>query len=212
MVLPRPQVILIDYLGTITVPVLEAARSAVEGLGLSPADASQAFSSLRGYWDADDSVMHQAERGEVSTEVFVDWMESNLAGSSQLFSPEPPSILRAPERPEMRRLLEELAAEDEFVMLATNNLAHFQDYLAASYLDTGLVNAVINSAMVGSRKPENDFWQLCVDTAEVDHDEIVLLDDSTANITAAREFGFQTIEVGEDAGAAIDQLRARMRT
>ncbi len=211
MVLRRPRVILVDYLGTMTIPMLDAARWAVDGLGLGPDQASNALDGLAEYLGRDDTLLHQAERGQVSTEELLDWVDAEHSSLSPLLSPEPPSVLRAPERPEMRQLLVDLAEADEFVMLATNSLEYFQDYLATTYLDTGLVNAVVNSALVGTRKPEREFWQLCVDVAEVDNDEVVLLDDQRSNIESAAEFGMQTIEVGVDALAAIDQLWARLR-
>jgi putative hydrolase of the HAD superfamily len=77
------------------------------------------------------------------------------------------------------------------VLLATN-----QEHLRARFLmeDLGLgahVDGIVYSAALGHRKPEPEFYRLATQRAGVSPGEIVLIDDNSGNVGAARAAGWQ---------------------
>jgi putative hydrolase of the HAD superfamily len=70
---------------------------------------------------------------------------------------------------------------------------------------TGVVDAVVESARVGFRKPEPAFYEHALELLGVGADETVLLDDLGVNLKPARAMGMTTIKV-VDADAAMDEL------
>ncbi len=201
-------VVLVDWAGTLTVPMSEMVQLAVNHLQFTDEQLGLAFAGLTDYLIGSDSIVHRAERGEIPDSEMLAWLEEQAPGSSRLFNPDEPSIINAPDRPEMIELLWWLQDFDVTVMLATNNFVSSQEMLASRYLDPGLVHAVINSALVGARKPEPEFWQIVLDATMASPSEIVLLDDNAGNLAAAAALGMHTILVGDDALPAIDELKA----
>ncbi len=202
------EVVLIDWAGTITVPMGEMVRLAAEHLQFSDEDLGKAMAGLLSYFGDEDSILHKAERGEVPDSDLLAWMEEQAPGAGRLFATDEPSFLNAPDRPEMIELLWWLQDIDVAVMLATNNFVSAQDMLADRYLTSGLVHAIVNSALIGARKPEPEFWDIVLDAVEVEPHQVVLLDDNATNLESAAALGMRTIAVGEDASVAIAELKA----
>jgi len=202
------KVVLIDWAGTLTIPMTDMVRLAATQLDLPNDDLAKILMALSDYFTSDDSLFHRAERGEVADEELFSWLEAQVPGASRLFETDEPSLLTAPDRPEMIDLLWWLQDLDVSVLLATNNLLSAQDVLASRYLDSGLVHAIVNSALVGARKPEPEFWGIVLEATMVEPSEMVLLDDNTTNIESAAALGIQTVLVGNDSALAVAQLKA----
>lgn len=201
--------VLIDWAGTVTVPMHEMLIGAARELGMSDEQIGEAFSGLAEYFTSTDSPIHQAEKGEIDDDELADFIDSKVAGSSRLLlDPAGPSFLNGADRPEMLSLLEDLRDADLTVVLATNNFRVAQELLARRYLDAGLVSAVVNSAMVGARKPEPRFYGIALEAADADPAETVFLDDQEVNLGPASDLGMRTILVGADPASAIAEARA----
>lgn len=79
------------------------------------------------------------------------------------------------------------------IYLATN-----QEHQRASYLMTTMglgphVDGILYSADIGHRKPTVDFYRLATEHAGVPAAQIVLVDDTLANVEAARQFGWRAV-------------------
>ncbi len=202
------EAVLIDWAGTVTVPMREMMMTAVAKANVSKEILTKAFGSFQDYVGGGDSLFHQAERGEIGDDELLDHFNTVAPGSGVLFDIQSPaSFLHAPDRPEMITFLEELVNEDITVFLATNNFQSAQELLASRYLDTGLVAAIVNSALVGARKPEDAYFALCLDALDCAGPNVLLLDDQAPNLAAAKGFGIQTILVEDNAEPAIQQAR-----
>ena len=59
----------------------------------------------------------------------------------------------------------------------------------------GYFDAVIESSVVGCRKPEPDFYRVALERVGVSPDQVVFLDDLGINLRPAREMGMTTIKV-----------------
>jgi putative hydrolase of the HAD superfamily len=86
-------------------------------------------------------------------------------------------------------------------MTASSGHSDFDDVLA-------LFDVIVESSVVGVRKPQREFYELACERAGVSPDRVVFLDDLGVNLKPAREMGMATIKVGSDYGAAIDELAA----
>lgn len=199
--------IIIDWAGTITVPLLEVVMQAANEIGFTAEDLTKAFSGLSGYFNDPDSIFHRAEQGLVSDDELRAHLDGIAEGAGSLFEADPPSIFHAEDRPEMIELLESLSDSDTLVVLATNNFATGQDILASRYLDAGLVQAIVNSALVGMRKPNPKFYSLILETFELDPATTLVVDDLDNNLDVARDLGMRTVLVGTDTPAAVAEIR-----
>ncbi len=202
--------VILDWAGTVTVSMLDMILSITTELGFGPEDLTRALEGLSGYLNDPDSVFHRAERGEVDDDELRAHLDGFAEGAGRIFDTEPPSIFHAADRPEMIELLTDLAETDILVVLATNNFATGQDVLASRYLESGLVAAIVNSALVGMRKPDPAYFRLIVDTFDLDPSATLVIDDQDRNLEVARDLGMGTVLVGTDTAAAVAEIRRRL--
>ena len=201
------EAVLIDWAGTITAPLAEIGMDLVDSLDLGTEATTAVLSELATYLDHEDNIFHRAERGDVDDDDLRAHLDAVAPGAGEAIGGGPPSLAHAPARPEMLDLLAELADAGVFVVLATNNFRSSQETLAATYLDTGLASALVNSAMVGIRKPDPAFFELCLELCAVTPDEVLLVDDHDDNLAAAAALGIRCVKVGPDPTAAIAEVR-----
>lgn len=100
----------------------------------------------------------------------------------------------------------ELAAGPIVLGLLTNLNLDFRPTLEAE-LDLSQFDAVVDSAVEGTRKPEPKIYSLVEERLGVDGSQIVYLDDFDHNLGPAEARGWTTIHV-TDPDAAIDELTA----
>lgn len=210
---PALDAVFIDWAGTITRPMIEIFRGAIAGAELGEDATNAVIAGLSSYLTEDDSPMHQAERGEIDDDEMFDWMDARLPEghpptAERVFAgPDPWSFLNAPDRPEMAELLDDLVDTDVFVAITTNNFVSGQERLASRYLATLRAGAIVNSALVGLRKPDPDYFELVLETFDLDPGRVLVLDDNQANLDVAAELGMLTEFVGDDATEAIVRTR-----
>lgn len=202
------ELVLMDWAGTVTVPMSQMMRDAVDHLGWSDDEMGKALAGLTDYFTSDDSMVHRAERGQIEDRELLVWLDEQYPGASALFDLDDPSFINAADRPEMIDAMWWLQDQDIEVWLATNNFATAQEMLAGRYLDSGLVNAIVNSALIRARKPDPAFWDVVLEASGLQPDQILLVDDNVGNLDAATALGMATILVGDDAGPAIAELKA----
>ncbi|MGA2522274.1 MAG: HAD-IA family hydrolase, partial [Acidimicrobiales bacterium] len=70
-----------------------------------------------------------------------------------------------------------------------------------------LFDAVVESSVVGVRKPDERFYLLACELLDITPDQAVFLDDLGVNLKPARALGMRTIKV-TDPGRALDELAA----
>jgi len=111
-------------------------------------------------------------------------------------------------RPEMLAVVEALRPHYKLAAI-TNNVARDEDATRrTSGLDAHrLFEVVVESAIVGARKPEPRIFQVACERLGVEPRESVFLDDLGANLKGARALGMQTIKVDHTL-SAIDELEA----
>jgi len=87
------------------------------------------------------------------------------------------------------------------LVLVTNNVQPLAQRAESAWLFE-LFDDVVESCVVGLRKPEPKFYELALERAGVDAAEVVMLDDLGINLKPARQLGMHTIKVTDPAVAA----------
>lgn len=90
--------------------------------------------------------------------------------------------------------------------LLTNNVRRAPDDPRADAL-FALFDVVVESSVVGVRKPEQRFYELACEQLAISPTEAVFLDDLGINLKPARAMGMTTIKVGDPA-VALAELEA----
>lgn len=159
--------------------------------------------------EADAHPWHALERGQISLDAFIAYMESAVPGSGVLFDvASPMNAMAVLELLEDRvELVRSLSSRDYKVALVTNNVAEWQP-LWQPRLPPGLFPVVIDSSAVGFRKPEAGIYRAALDAVGVSANAAVFIDDFEWNLVGAAEVGMQTVHCtpGLDLAMALEAL------
>ena len=161
--------------------------------------------------DPDTNAWARLERNEVGLDEFVAAFEAEGASLGlQVDGWKVLACLRGTVRPEMRVAVER-CSEVFTTGLLTNNFVSWSDAAGADAPDADLAavlscfDAVVESSVVGVRKPERRFYELALERLGVAAEESVFLDDLGVNLKPARAMGMRTIKV-TDPAAALSEL------
>jgi acyl-CoA dehydrogenase family protein 10 len=159
------------------------------------------------------------ERGEVSLEEFLPLFRKELADDGvalnkdlgQLFAAMEEGF--APPRPEMLLAIQSLKAEGIQTAALTNNWRRDsgETLLPALSPTMKLFDVVVESALVGKRKPDPAIYKMVLEKSKVkDPSQVVMLDDLGVNLKAAAALGMDTIKVEDDYMAALTKLESKV--
>jgi putative hydrolase of the HAD superfamily len=159
--------------------------------------------------NSDTNAWARHERNELTFDQFCDAYEAEaLATGHRIDAREVIGCLSGDIRHEMveaiRRCHERLRTG-----LITNNMSPMAENDGSGGLSFihDLFDVIIESSIVGVRKPDQRIYELTCDALGVAPDEIVFLDDLGVNLKPAAQMGMTTIKV-VDAAKAIAELEA----
>ena len=160
--------------------------------------------------NSDTNAWARFERGELTREEFVTAFEAEaLAAGHRLDGHRVLESLRGDLRPVMMQALQRLNTESIPTAAVTNNVAP----MATGDRDVSellaLFDVVVESSVVGVRKPEEAFYRIALDALGVDARHCVYLDDLGVNLKPARAMGMTTIKV-VDADTAVSELEQHL--
>lgn len=198
-----PRAVLFDFGGVILSSPFDAFADYERRAGL-PAD----FIRLVNSTNPDQNAWARLERNEIALDEFVAAFEAEarelghgLDGYDVL------ACLQGEVRPRMVSAVR-ACHERGLTALLTNNIVsgspHWSSGGSFAHL-LPLFDAVVESSVVGFRKPERRFYEMALETLGVAASDAVFLDDLGVNLKPAREMGMRTIKVG-DPDAAIAEL------
>ena len=186
----------------------------------SPFDAFARFENERGLppgflrtinaTNPDTNAWAHLERGEIELERFYELfaMEARALGH-EVDAKTVLSLIEGQVRPSMVAALRSVGARYKIACL-TNNIrraAPSAERSAAIADIMALFDIVVESSLVGVRKPGPKFYRFACDSLEVAPEETVFLDDLGINLKPARAMGIRTIKV-TDPERALDELEA----
>jgi putative hydrolase of the HAD superfamily len=162
----------------------------------------------------DDNAWARVERGDIDADGFVALFEQEAAAAGVdlpardvLDIVTGASSARHVARPVMLQLLADLRAHGLRLALITNNIRPLRESADVDWVfDT--FDVVVESSLVGTRKPEPAIYRLALDPLGVEPERAVMLDDLGVNLKPARALGMATIKVldAEQGAADLRQL------
>lgn len=193
--------VLFDFGGVISSSPFEAFAHLETERGL-PADFIRTVNAT----DPDTNAWAKLERGEVDLDTFGSlWSEEARALGHELDGRLVLERLAGEIRPEMVDAIRACRTKYKTACL-TNNFtraeAMLSDEVAAVY---GLFDAILESRVLGVRKPDPRFYEFACEALDVEPDECVFLDDLGVNLKPARALGMHTIKV-TDPEVALTEL------
>jgi glucose-1-phosphatase len=142
-----------------------------------------------------DDLAYRYERGQVTTDdLFAVARDKGGIGCTRaefvdafcdIFWPNPP----------MADLIPRLKANGYRLVLASNtNVAHYEHFRDQFRDVLSHFDAIVVSHEAGARKPELGFFAYAHELADCQKSECLFVDDLLANVTAARQFGWHSIQ------------------
>ena len=155
----------------------------------------------------DDNAWARLERGEIALDAFGElWAaEARALGGHEIDGRLVLERLAGEIRPQMVEAVRRCGTVYKTACLTNNFVraeAELSNEVAAVY---ALFDAVLESRVVGVRKPDPRFYELACETLGVAPDESVFLDDLGVNLKPARALGMHTIKV-LDPDEALSEL------
>jgi putative hydrolase of the HAD superfamily len=195
--------VLFDFGGVISSSPFEAFAHLEAQRGL-PADFIRTVNAT----NPDTNAWAKLERGEVDLETFGSlWSDEAVALGHKLDGRLVLERLAGEIRPQIVDAIRACRTKYKTACL-TNNFtraeAILSEEVAAVY---SLFDAILESRVLGVRKPDPRFYELACEALDVEPDECVFLDDLGVNLKPARALGMHTIKV-TDPDAALTELGA----
>ena len=202
------EAILFDFGGVFTRSPFDAVRTNSAKLGLDP---ELVVTICFGSYDSDtDHAWHRMERGELSmADCRAELMKLAADHGHEL---DPFTLLAGggaedAQREGMVERTRVLRARGYRTGVVTNNVKEYGAAWRGMVPVDELFDVIIDSSMVGVRKPDPRIFHLALDAlGGLSPERAAFLDDVPGNVAAAQALGIHGVIVGEDRLAAMDEL------
>jgi epoxide hydrolase-like predicted phosphatase len=202
----RPRAAVFDFGGVIITPITTGVGVLAERHGVDP---GVMLEVLLGPRSSGDHPWHRAERGELEVSRIQQMLVPYADHVGVTLHGDEIDVLMAGGYTYNAAVLDRLVtlrSQGVATALLTNTFAEFRPTLERE-LDLGLFDVVVESYAVEARKPEPAIYRATAEALQVDHAEIVYLDDFDQNLEPAAALGWHTIHV-TDPLQALAQLDA----
>jgi putative hydrolase of the HAD superfamily len=207
----RISAIVCDFGGVLTSPLMDAFLAVQNSIGVSPEQFGVALRELR----ERDGVnpLYELERGRITEVHFLTELGRQLTdtlgrvvsvhgfGSSLLEELHPNAAMIA----HMRRLRD----RGYLMAICTNNVREWEAQWRAKLPVDEIFDVVVDSAFVGSRKPERRIYEVTLERLGVEARMALFIDDLEVNCAGARELGMSAVHF-RDTEQAIDDVEAAL--
>jgi putative hydrolase of the HAD superfamily len=191
----RIQAVISDFGGVLTSPLLDSFLAFQEQSGISPGALGQAMAAIAERHG--DHPLVELETGRMSERAFLDELGRELSA-------------RLEREIEMRgfgeRYFAHLHPNDELIdymrqlrdrgyrlAICTNNVKEWEDRWRSMLPVDEIFDVVVDSAFVGTRKPEPRIYEITLERLEVAPSAALMVDDVDVNCEGARKLGIQAI-------------------
>jgi len=198
-----------DFGGVLTTPLIETFAALQEQDGLDPGAMRAALQRLTESTGAHP--VHELETGRMTERDFLAALGAQLRADlgrdveMHAFAERYFAHLR-PNEP-MLAFLRELRDRGYRLAMLTNNVREWEARWRAMLPVDELFEVVVDSAFVGTRKPEPEIYALTLERLGLPAGACAFVDDLEPNVAAARDAGMHGI-VYRDTGQAIAELQA----
>lgn len=200
-----------DFGGVILTSPFEEFTSYEVRVGLPP-DAIRNVNSS----NPDDNAWARFERSELTVEQFIEQFEAEACALGySIDARDVLACLRGELRPRMVEAVRRCSTRWTTALLTNNVVSMRVDDHTTDGARMGdvvsLFDVVVESSVIGIRKPEVEFYIRACELAEVDPNNVVFLDDLGVNLKPARALGMTTIKV-TDPDVALRELEQILGT
>lgn len=195
--------VLFDFGGVILTSPFESFARYEQRVGLEPGAIRNVNAT-----NPDGNAWARFERGEIGTTEFVALFESEATAlGHELSGDEVLDCLRGEVRPEMIEAIRRLRGRYAIGLLTNNFVSGNPDWSATGSFAglRRLFDVIVESSVVGYRKPEVRFYEHALGELGIEAREAVFLDDLGVNLKPAAAMGMHTIKV-VDPASALDEL------
>ena len=197
-----------DFGGVLTTPLLEAFERVQDPFDIP----TEAYGEAMAHSLAHDGVhpLFALERGEIAEAAFLERLERGLAETAgitislQGFGRQLMGALR-PNGELFDHYRELRRARGLRFALCTNNVREWEPLWRPMLPIDELFEVVVDSAFVGTRKPEPEIYAITLERLGLPAQECAFVDDLEVNVDAARQAGMHGI-VFRDTATAITEL------
>lgn len=205
------EAIISDFGGVLTSPLLDSFAAFQDSSGISPAALGKAMAAL-----AERQGGHplaELETGRMTEQAFLQALAEEL--SAQLdreielhgFGEQYFEHLHPNDR--VIEFMRELRKRGYRMAICTNNVREWEKLWRAKLPVDEIFDVVVDSAFVGTRKPEPQIYQLTLARLGVPAEAALLVDDIELNCNAARELGMSAV-VFHSSEQAIEEIEAAL--
>ncbi len=191
----RIEAVISDFGGVLTSPLLDSFAAFQDSSGISLEQMGKAMGAL--FEQLGANPLFELETGRVTEARFLELLGSELAAQlgrevtlhgfgEHLFEhlhPNEPMI----------SLMRDLRDRGYKLAICTNNVREWEQRWRAKLPVDEIFSVVVDSAFVGTRKPERRIYELTLERLGVRPEAALLIDDLELNCDAARELGMETI-------------------
>jgi putative hydrolase of the HAD superfamily len=208
----RIEAVVSDFGGVLTTPLIESYTAVQESSGVPMEALGKAMAAIM---DRDGShPLFELETGRLSETRFLDELSSELTGqlgrevSMHDFGHRFFENLHPNER--MLDFMRGLRDQGYKLGICTNNVREWEPLWRAKLPVDEIFSVVVDSAFVGSRKPEPRIYEITLQRLGVSAQAALLIDDIEVNCTGARDLGMRAVWF-RDTDQAIAEIEEQLR-
>jgi epoxide hydrolase-like predicted phosphatase len=189
------EAVISDFGGVLTSPMLDSFAAFQDSSGISLEQLGGAMGALWRQLGANP--LFELETGRMTEARFLELLSSQLTSqlgrevTMQGFGERYFEHLHPNE--EMIEYMRDLRARGYKLAICTNNVREWEQRWRAKLPVDEIFEVVVDSAFVGTRKPERRIYELTLERLGVSPEAALLIDDIELNCDAARELGIEAI-------------------
>jgi putative hydrolase of the HAD superfamily len=207
----RIEAVISDFGGVLTSPLLGSFRAFQDSSGIPLEELGAAMRALAR--ELGTNPLFELETGRMTEARFLELLSSQL--TAQLgrqitlhgFGERYLEHLRPNER--MIGYMRELRARGYKLAICTNNVREWERLWRAKLPVDEIFDVVVDSAFVGTRKPERRIYEMTLERLRVSAETALFIDDIELNCDAARDLGMEAIWFRSN-DQAIAEVEARL--
>jgi putative hydrolase of the HAD superfamily len=207
----RVRAVISDFGGVLTSPLLESFAGLMQASGISLESVGKAMATIA---DRDGSnPLFELETGRLTEAAFFAAISEQLSadrGSAVSLDGFGERYFRhlEPNEP-MIDYMRELRGRGHKMAICTNNIREWEAHWRAMLPVDEIFDVVVDSAFVGSRKPEPQIYEITLERLGAAPEEAVFVDDVELNCEGARQLGITAIRF-RSTEQAIEQIEAAL--
>jgi putative hydrolase of the HAD superfamily len=208
----RVRAIISDFGGVLTTPLLESFAGLMQESGVSLESVGKAMATIAERQGSNP--LFELETGRVTEAAFMGALSEELSaehGSEVALDGFGERYFRhlRPNEP-MIEFMRELRGRGYKMAICTNNIREWEAHWRAMLPVDEIFDVVVDSAFVGSRKPEPRIYEITLERLDASPNEALFIDDVEVNCEGARKLGIEAIRF-RSTEQAIENTEAALR-